>query len=117
MIKIVNCCYTNLNQRNTNSDEPIGEDITNEITIGTSPINILSAVNLNRKVIKLYTVEFSDMLAQVWLRHGINVNASNFAFALPSKYLYVNSSQASRPLSVVCSAGTALLKFTVVNKL
>lgn len=116
MVKIANCCYTNLNQRNT-ADEPLGEDITNEILVGTSPVNILSSINLNRRIIKIYTAEYSDKLAQVWVRHGTNVSAINSAFALPLKYLYVNTNQASRPLSVVCSTGTALLRLTVVNKL
>lgn len=116
MVKIVNCCYTNLNQKSF-ANEALGEDVVNEIIVGTSPIILLSTINLNRKIVKLYTAEYSSELTQLWVRHGININISNSAFALPVKHLYVNSSQASQPLSVVCSAGTARLKLTVVNKI
>lgn len=116
MVRIVNHCYTNLNQKSV-VDEVLGEDITTEITLGTSPIVLLASVNLSRKVIKLFTFEYSDKSAQLWVRHGTGVNISNAAFALPDNKLYVNTSQASRPLSVLLSAGIGLLKLTVVNKL
>jgi hypothetical protein len=118
MVKIVNCCYTNLNQQNI-ADFILGEDITTEITVGTSPIILLASINTNRKIVKLFSIQYSDKLAQLWVRHGTNINSiiNNGAFAIPEKYLYVNNSQASRPLSIVMSEGTALIKLTVVNKL
>lgn len=116
MTRIVNCCYANLNQHNA-LDEPLSEDITNQINVGTSPILLLSAINLNRKIIKLFTVQYFDPLTQLWVRHGASVSVNNAGFALPEKHLYINTSQASRPLSLVCNTGTALVRFTVVNKL
>lgn len=98
-------------------DEALGDDITNEITIGISPVILLATSNPNRRIVKLYAIEYSDPLAKVWVRHGTDITTSNSAFPLPVKHLYENTSQASRPLSVVCSQGTALLRFTVVNKL
>ena len=114
MVRIVNYCYSNLNYR---SDEILGDDITNEITVGTSSLNLLSTVNLNRKLIRLYAVEFSNSLAALWIRHGTNATLINSSFALFVRDFYENTSQASRPLSVICSEGTAVIKFTVVNKL
>jgi len=116
MIKIVNCCCENLNQKSLlNSNEPLGEDITNEILIGTSPTILLSAINTNRKIIKIYTQQYSDELTQLWVLHGTNININNFAFALPVNSLYVDTSQASQPLSVMSSIGFATIKLTVVN--
>jgi len=114
MVRIVNCCYSNLKQNIANTI--LGEDITTEIIVGTSPIILLASVNLNRKIVKLFSVQYSNKLAQLWVRHGINININNAAFAMPENYLYINTSQASQPLSIVMSAGTALVKFTVVNK-
>jgi len=116
MIRIVNCCYTNLNQRNS-ADEQLSEDITNEITVGTSPLLLLSAIDLTRRIIKIFTIQYSNSLTQLWVRHGTTVTVNNSGVALPEKRLYVDSSQASRPLSVICNTGTALIRFTVVNKL
>lgn len=116
MTRIVNCCYANLNCRGT-IDEALGEDITNEIIIGILPVLLLTATSLNRKIIKLYTAEYSNRLTKLWVRHGTNVTQDNGAFALPSNYLYVNTSQASQPLSVVCGEGSAIIRVTVVNKL
>ena len=116
MVRVVNCCYTNLNHRNS-VDEQLSEDITNEISINTSPILLLSTINLTRRIIKIFTVQYSDPLTQLWVRHGTNVSVNNAGFALPEKRLYINSSQASRPLSMVCNMGTALVRFTVVNEL
>jgi len=116
MVKIINYCYTNLNQR-FNANESLSEDITNEITIGTSPILLLSTINLARKIIKIFTVEYSNPLTKLWVRHGTNVSINNSGFALPANRFYINTSQASRPLSLVCNTGTALVRFTVVNKL
>ena len=116
MVRIVNCCYPNLNQKSV-IDELLGEDITTEITVEISPIILLASANLNRKIIKLFTLQYSDKLARLWVRHGTSVSASNAAFAIPENKLYVNSSQASRPLSVAMSEGTALIRLTVVNKL
>jgi len=117
MVKIVNWCggYSNLNQRNT--EEQLGEDITTQLTVGTSSIILLSTINLSRKLIKLFTVEYSEPLTQLWVRHGTGVSVNNSGFALPENRLYENSLQASRPLSLVTNIGTALIKFTVVNKL
>lgn len=115
MVRIVNHCYTNLNYKSA-VDEMVGDDITNEIMVGTSPTNLLSAVNLNRKLIKLYAVEYSNPLALLWIRHGTNASLNNSSFPLLMRHLYENVSQASRPLSVICSEGTALLRLTVVNK-
>lgn len=117
MVRIVNCCYTNLNQKNAIVDEALGDDITNEITVGDSPITLLSSANTNRRIVKIYTSEYSNPLAVLWVRHGTGVSQSNFTLAIPNNHLYVNTSQASRPLSIMCSEGTALIKFTVVNKL
>ncbi|MEG4329121.1 hypothetical protein Q5688_27910 [Microcoleus sp. herbarium5] len=117
MVRIINCCYTNLNQKNNTIDEALGDDITSEITVGDSPVTLLSSANVNRKIIKIYTSEFSHPLAFLRMRHGIDISRSNFTLAMPNNYLYINTSQASRPLSVMCSEGTALIKFTVVNKL
>jgi hypothetical protein len=114
-MKIVNYCYPNLNQNAI--EEQLGEDITTELTIGTSPIILLSIINTNRRLIKLFTIQYSNPSTKLWVRHGVGVSASNSSFALPENRLYENSSQASRPLSVVTSLGTALLRFTVVNKL
>ena len=116
MVRIVNCCYLNLNHKNA-ANELLGDDITNEITIGTSPTILLSTANANRRIVKIYSLQYSNPLALVWVRHGSGANASNSSFALPMRRLYENSLQASRPLSVVCSEGTALLLLTVVNKL
>ena len=117
MVRIVNCCYTNLNQKNNAVDETLGEDITNEIIIGVSPVTLLSVVNPNRRIIKLYTSEYSNPLAVLWVRHGTGINQNNFTLAIPNNHFYVNKSQALQPLSAMCSEGTALIKFTVVNKL
>ncbi len=114
MIRIINCCYPNLNQHN---NELLSEDITNQITVGTSPLILLSAINLNRIIIKIFTIKYSNPLTQLWVRHGTSVTVNNSSFALPEKKLYVDSSQASRPLSIVCNTGTALISFTIVNKL
>lgn len=116
MVRIINCCYANLSQKNT-ANELLGEDITNEILIGTSPIILLASANLDRKIIKLFTFQYSNKSAQLWVCHGSSIGASNAAFALPENNLYINTSQASRPLSVMMSEGTALIKLTVVNKL
>ena len=116
MVKIVNCCYTNLNQQNI-ADVILGEDITTEITVGTSPIILLASVNVNRKIVKLFSTQYSKKLAQLWVRHGTNINVNNAAFVIPERYLYINNSQASRPLSVVMSEGTGEFRLTVVNKL
>jgi hypothetical protein len=116
MVRIVNHCYTNLNQNNV-VDEALGDDITSEIIIGNTPVTLLSNGNSNRKIIKIYTSGHSNPLTVLWVRHGIDINQSNFTLAIPSNHLYVNTSQASRPLSVMCSEGTALIKFTVVNKI
>jgi len=116
MVRIVNHCYSNLNYKNI-AEEILGDDITSEITIGTLPINLLSAVNQNRKVVKLYTIEFSNPLAVLWIRHGTNISINNASFALPVCRLYENTSQASRPLTAICSEGSALVKLTVVNKI
>ncbi len=115
MVRIVNHYDTNLNYKNFVS-ESLGDDITNEITIGTSPTTLLSTVNLNRKNIKIYSIEYSNPLALVWVRHGTGASISNSSFPLPMRHLYENTSQAARPLSVVCTNGTALLRLTVVNK-
>lgn len=115
MIKIINCCYPNLNQRN-NANELLGDDVTTERSVGASPTLILPA-NANRRVIKIYCVQFSDPLAQLWLHHGSITNANNFAFPLLLKHLFVDTSQAARALSSFCSNGTALLRITEVNKL
>ncbi|MEG4251071.1 hypothetical protein [Microcoleus sp. Pol10D4] len=116
MVRIINCCYTNLNQKNNTIDEALGDDITSEIIIGDTPVTLLSSANINRKIIKIYTSEYSNPLAVLWVRHGTGISQSNFTLAIPNNHLYVNTSQASRPLSVMCSEGTALIKFTVVNK-
>lgn len=116
MVRIVNHCYSNLNYKSV-VDEILGDDITNEVTVGLSSVNLLSAVNLSRKLIRLYVVEVSNPLATVWVRHGTNASLSNSSFALFVKDFYENTSQASRPLSVMCNEGTALVKLTVVNKL
>ena len=116
MVRIVNHCYSNLNYRSV-ADEILGDDITNEITVGTSSLNLLSTVNLNRKLIRLYAVEFSNSLAVLWIRHGTNATLINSSFALFVRDFYENTFQASRPLSVLCSEGTARIKLTVVNKL
>lgn len=116
MVRIVNWCYSNLNYKPV-VEEILGDDITNQVTIDTSPVNLLSSVNLNRKLIKIYVVALSDLLAQIWIRHGTNPSVESNAFPLPLNKLYENTSQASRPLSVACSSGTALLRLTVVNKL
>lgn len=116
MVKIINYCYTNLNQKSI-ANEPLGEDITSELIVGTSPIILLNSINLDRKIIKLFTAQHSNKLAQLWVRHGMTVSQTNAAFAIPENNLYINSSQASQPLSVVMSTGTAVIKLTVVNKL
>jgi len=116
MVRIVNCCYTNLKQQNS-ANEQLSEDITNEITVGTSPLLLLSAIDLTRRIIKIFTIQYSNSLTQLWVRHGTTVTVNNSGVALPEKRLYVDSSQASRPLSVICNTGTALIRFTVVNKL
>ena len=116
MIRIVNCCYTNLNQRNS-ADEQLSEDITNQIIVGTSPIIVLAAINLSRKLIKLFTMQYSEQLTRLWVCHGTGVNVNNSSLALPENRLYTNTLQASRPLSLVTNVGTALVRFTVVNKL
>lgn len=116
MVKIVNSCYTNLNQENAGNDV-LAEDITNEILVGISPVILLANINVNRKIVKLFTLGYSDKSARLWVRHGTNVSTQNAAFFMPENNLYVNDSQSSRPLSVVMSAGTALLRLTVVNKL
>jgi hypothetical protein len=116
MVRIVNHCYSNLNYKNV-VEEPLGDDITNEIVIGTSPVTLLSTVSLNRKIIKLYTVEGSSPSAIIWIRHGTNISVNNASFGLPMRRLYENTSQATRPFSVICSEGTALVKLTVVNKI
>lgn len=116
MVRIVNCCYLNLNQKNA-ANELLGDDITNEITIGTSPTTLLSTASSNRRIVKIYSMQYSNPLALLWVRHGSNASASNSSFALPMWHLYENLLQASRPLSVACSEGTALLRLTVVNKL
>ena len=115
MVRIVNCCYLNLNHKSV-VNELLGDDINNEITIGTSSTTLLSTVNSNRKIIKIYPVQYANPLALVWVRHGIGASSSNASFALPMWRLYENILQASRPLSVACSEGTALLRLTVVNK-
>jgi len=118
-MKIFNCCYPNLNQnsnQNTSASEHLGEDITNELLIDELPLVLLSTINFNRKLIKIYTQQYSDPSNQLWVRHHSNIN-NGFAFPLPLHRLYVNNSQASQPLSLVCSSGTALIKFTVVNKI
>lgn len=119
MVRITNCCYyPNLNQSiNSENVEQLGEDITNQITVDTSPTILLSTVNPNRKIIKIYTQAYSERSTQLWVHHGIDTNINNFAFPLPLNYLYVVNSQACQPLSLLCSTGTALIKFTVVNKL
>jgi len=115
MTSIFNCCYPNLNQRAI-ADEQLGEDITNELTIGTSPINLLMTINNQRRLIKLYTIEYSNPSAKLWVKHGLANDINSFAFALPAgNHLYINTSQASQPLSVFCSSGTAKVKLTIVN--
>ena len=116
MVRIVNFCHSNLNQQNT-IDEQLSEDITNQLIIGTSPIIILAAINLSRKLIKLFTLQYSDPSTQLWVRHGTGVTVNNSGFALPENRLYENTSQASRALSLVTNVGIALVRFTVVNKL
>jgi hypothetical protein len=115
MSRIINCCYPDLNKRSS-IDEPLGNDITTEITVGISPLILLSVANLNRKIIKIFTVNYSDILTRLWVQHGTNVSVNNFGFALPKNHLYFDNLQASRPLSLVTNVGTALIKFTVVNK-
>lgn len=114
MVEIHNCCHANL--RRSFTDEILGEDITNQLTIGTTPTLLLSIVNLSRRLIKIYSVQYSDPAALLWIRHSSNVSIDNASFPLPVRRLYINSSQASRPLSVMCTTGTAIIKFTVVNK-
>ena len=113
MTRIVNHCFSNLNYK---KEEILGDDITNEITISTSPVLLFATTNLNRKLIKIYFIQSSNPSALVWIHHGISSSLSNFAFALPVKRLYETTVQAHRPLSVVSSQGTALLRLTVVNK-
>ncbi len=116
MVRITDhCCSNNLNYKNVLEDV-LGDDITNEIIINTSPTTLLATVSLSRKLIKLYVVNCSNPLAVVWVRHGTGATATNVSFPLPMKHLYENTSQANRPLSVVCSEGTALLRLTVANK-
>lgn len=115
MVRIVNHCYSNLNYKSV-AEEILGDDITNEITIGMSPTTLLSTVDLNRRIVKLYVVQLSSPLAGIWVQHSTNITESDASFLLPTKNMYITTSQASHPLSVVCSEGTALLKLTVVNK-
>lgn len=116
MVRIVNHCYSNLNYKSV-ADEILGDDITNEITVGTSSVNLLSTVSLNRKLVRVYVAGFSNPLALLWIRHGTNATLINSSFALFVRDFYENTSQASRPLSVICSEGTALIRLTVVNKI
>jgi hypothetical protein len=119
MVKIVNCCHCNLNQsfnQNNFANDLLGEDITNELSISTTPLNIFSAISTNRKIIKIYTINYSDKSTELWLRHGTDININNFTLSLPVHHLYINSSQAAQPLSLVCSFGTAAIKLTTVNK-
>ena len=114
MVQIICCCNENLNR---NSNKPLSDEITNELLIGTSPIILLSTINLKRKIIKLYIVQSSHPSNKIWVQHGKSININNFAFPLLLQKLYVNELQAHQPLSVVSNEGTALLKFTVVNEL
>lgn len=114
MARIVSFCCNNLNHKGF-IDEASGDDITTEITIGAAPVALLSAVDPNRKIIRIYSIQYSNPLALVWIRHGDS--GSNFSFPLPLRHLYENTSQATRSLSAFCTDGTALLRFTVVNKL
>jgi hypothetical protein len=113
----INCCCDDLNRKIESESSTLGSDITNEITITTTPTILLSTINLNRKIIKIYFAQHFNPLALLWIQHGINSNPSKFTFALPLKNLYIDSSQANQPLSAYCSEGEALIKLTVVNKI
>jgi hypothetical protein len=116
MVRIINyCCCDDLHRKTENELLTLGNDITNEITITTNPTILLSTINLNRKLIKIYTANCSNPLGVMWIQHGIDANLNSFGFALPVQKLYENSVQANQPLSVYCSSGIATIRFTVVN--
>lgn len=115
MVRITDYCCNNLNYKSALEDV-LGDDITNEIVINILPTTLLATVNLSRKLVKLYVLSCSNPLTLVWVRHGTGVTGANASFPLPVKHLYENTSQATRPLTVTCSEGTALLRLTVANK-
>ena len=116
-MKIFNCCNSNLRQTIDDSNILLSDDITNEILVGTTPTILLAAINLNRKIVKIFTEQHSDISTRLLVKHSANININNFALALPENYAYINSNQASSPLCVATNTGTTLIKFTVVNKL
>jgi len=114
MVRIINCCYSNLNYKSDN--ETLGEDITTQITVTSSPILILPA-NSNRRILKIYVLNLSNQLAELWLRHGTNISVLNSTFQVPLKYLFTNTTQAAQALSGICTTGAATIRVTTVNKL
>lgn len=94
----------------------LGEDITIQVVITTSPTLILPA-NSNRRLLKIYVLTLSVQATELWLRHGTTISLANSGFQLPLRHLFVNTSQASQALSGICTTGTATIRVTTANKL
>lgn len=113
-MRIINCC-NNLNYQPGLIAETLGEEVTTEMTVTTSSTLILPA-NLNRRIIKIYTVAFSDKLTRFWLKYSTNANLVGATHPIPLDYLLVEKSQAVKAISGICSIGSALLRVSTVEK-
>lgn len=109
----MNCC-NNLN-RNVAS-ELLRDDVVTTNTVGTSSITLLSA-NANRRMIKIYCLSLTIPSAELWIRYGTGATLLNSAHPLLLRnLLVVDWAQAANAISAVCSAGTAQLRVSSVER-
>lgn len=114
-MKIVDCC-NNLNPLSTTKLETIAEDIVTNITVSTNS-TLLLPVNANRKIVKIYVVDFSEKTTELWIRYGNNASLLNTTHPLPSKHLLtIDSNQAANTISAICTVGTATLRVSSAEK-
>ena len=114
-MKIVDCC-NNLNPLSATKSEAITEDVTNDVTVSTTSTLLLPA-NINRRIVKIYVVNFSEKTTELWIRYGTSASLINTTHPLLLKHLLViDSSQAAKAISAICTVGTASLRVSSAEK-
>lgn len=109
----MNCC-NNLN-RNVAS-ELLRDDVVTTSTVGTSSVTLLSP-SASRRMIKIYCLSLTVPSAELWIRYGTGATLLNSAHPLLLRnLLVVDWGQAANAISAVCSAGTAQLRVSSVEK-
>lgn len=115
-MKIVDCC-NNLNSFSSTSLEAITEDTGSNITVTTTSTLLLPA-NVNRRIVKLYVVDFSQKATELWIKYGSSASLLNTAHPLLFKHLLIiDTAQAAKAISAICTVGTATLRVSSAEKI